>query len=227
MKERTRSILKGLSAVLLTSGAGLWGYAQTLEPFKDDFLQRAYEFEESTSEFLAMREEFLTPKFALEDYGLTLIALAAFAFIVACRDLKSPSSKKLLAVLVLLAPLLTVFATAYYYHLSVERVEYPPADKIAAIVRSFTFEPVLLTGLFLWPVLNAVFFLRKGYFSAPLREAFHLKNNWWLMLCAAFCAIKFAYAVRYGYYYDVLALSAWIYLYLSISAGQKVKSVIL
>jgi hypothetical protein len=47
------------------------------------------------------------------------------------------------------------------------------------------------------------------------------------MLCAAFCAIKFAYAVRYGYYYDVLALSAWIYLYLSISAGQKVKSVIL
>ncbi len=227
MKERIRGILKGLSAVLFTSGAALWGYAQTLEPFNDGFQQRAYQFEESTSEFLVMREEFLTPKFAIEDYGLTLIVLAALVLVVAMRDLKSPSSKKLLAVLVLLAPLLTVFATAYYYHLSVERVEYPPADKIAVIERSFTFEPLLLTGLFLWPVLNAVLFLRKGYSSNLLREAFRWRSNWWLMLCAAFCAIKFAYAVRYGYYYDVLALAAWIYLYLSISAGQKVKSVIL
>lgn len=227
MKERIRGILKGLSAVLFTSGAALWGYAQTLEPFNDGFQQRAYQFEESTSEFLVMREEFLTPKFAIEDYGLTLIVLAALVLVVAMRDLKSPSSKKLLAVLVLLAPLLTVFATAYYYHLSVERVEYPPADKIAAIERSFTFEPLLLTGLFLWPVLNAVLFLRKGYSSNLLREAFRWRSNWWLMLCAVFCAIKFAYAVRYGYYYDVLALAAWIYLYLSISAGQKVKSVIL
>lgn len=227
MKERIRGILKGLSAVLFTSGAALWGYAQTLEPFNDGFQQRAYQFEESTSEFLVMREEFLTPKFAIEDYGLTLIFLAALVLVVAMRDLKSPSSKKLLAVLVLLAPLLTVFATAYYYHLSVERVEYPPADKIAAIERSFIFEPLLLTGLFLWPVLNAVLFLRKGYSSNLLREAFRWRSNWWLMLCAVFCAIKFAYAVRYGYYYDVLALAAWIYLYLSISAGQKVKSVIL
>ena len=92
---------------------------------------------------------------------------------------------------------------------------------------SFIFEPLLLTGLFLWPVLNAVLFLRKGYSSNLLREAFRWRSNWWLMLCAVFCAIKFAYAVRYGYYYDVLALAAWIYLYLSISAGQKVKSVIL
>jgi hypothetical protein len=64
-----------LAAILLLVGAALIGYANSLAQYKDEalFTERYMALSDGQSnEYVKLREEMLTPKFQLQDYGGTL-----------------------------------------------------------------------------------------------------------------------------------------------------------
>lgn len=68
-----------LSAIFLFVGVAILGYAYSLSPYTDEalFNERYMALSVGQSdEFWKLRDEMLTPKFRLQDYGGTFVALA-------------------------------------------------------------------------------------------------------------------------------------------------------
>lgn len=66
-----------LSAILLLIGVAILGYAYSIAPYKDEalFMERYMALSAGQSnEYWKLRDEMLTPKFQLQDYGGTLVA---------------------------------------------------------------------------------------------------------------------------------------------------------
>lgn len=77
-----------LAVVLLIVGAALIAYAFTLPAYTDEalFTQRYAELPSGQTEaFWKLKDEMLTPKFELQDYGGICIVAAAVVFLVARR----------------------------------------------------------------------------------------------------------------------------------------------
>ncbi len=216
----TKSVRRWQSGLVFLAGAGLWAYAQTLRPFKEGFIEQAYGFMENSAGYAVVREAYLTPRFALEDVGLTLMVLSLLIGWVSVRDLRSPSSAVHMGLFTLLPPVLSLCATAYGYHLSGVRFDYPPGDPVAAMIRRFHIDPVSMAALFGWPVVHALVCLRKGYTPAPIRHSVRIRRQWWLVLNGLVCALLFGTAIGRGHYWEVVSLMAWMYFYLSLVAGQ-------
>ncbi len=216
----TRAVCLWLTVLVFLVGAGLLVYAQTLRPFKEGFLEQAYGFMENSPGYAVVREAYLTPRFALEDVGLTLMVLSFVIGWVSVRQVKSPSSAVRMGLFTLLPPVLSLCATAYGYHLSGVRFEYPPGDPIAAMIRRFQIDPVSMAVLFGWPVVHALVCLWKGYAPAPIRHSVRIRRHRWLVLNSLVCALLFGMAVGQGHYWEVVSLTAWMYFYLSLAAGQ-------
>ena len=77
-----------LSAILLLIGVAIIGYAYSLAPYKDEalFTERYMALSDGQStEYWKLRDEMLTPKFQVQDYGGTLVAIDT-------EDTKAPAS---------------------------------------------------------------------------------------------------------------------------------------
>ena len=74
-----------ITAILLVIGAALSGYALTLPAYKNEqlFMERYMSMSAGQSEeYWKLRDEMLTPKFQIQDYGITLVAVAIAIFLV-------------------------------------------------------------------------------------------------------------------------------------------------
>lgn len=81
-----------------------------------------------SNEYWKLRDEMLTPKFQLQDYGGTLVALSIGVLLVSrrgWRHLKSPKSRAKLFGLAVAAPLLTVGAYVFDLLQGFARGEFP------------------------------------------------------------------------------------------------------
>ncbi len=69
-----------LATILLLVGVTILAYAMSIAPYKDEtlFMQRYMALSAGQSaEYWKLRDEMLTPKFQLQDYGGTLVAVAS------------------------------------------------------------------------------------------------------------------------------------------------------
>jgi hypothetical protein len=212
------------SAILLFVGVAIIGYAYSLAPYSNEalFTERYMALSDGQStEYWKLRDEMLTPKFQLQDYGGTFVTLAAIIFIVlrkGWRQLKSPISRTMLFGAALATPLLTVGAYVFDLLQGFARGEYPHwADSMSIPLMGTT--PALLIVLLLWSGAHLAF-LRSNYQSVPLALALSRKSNWWLLSIAAITLLLVGLCCLAGQYWYAIPGVFWLYFYLSLAASR-------
>ncbi|MEI7783242.1 MAG: hypothetical protein WCK08_02580 [Betaproteobacteria bacterium] len=213
-----------LSAVLMFVGIVFIGYAYSLAPYKDEalFIELYMALSEGQSaEYWKLRDEMLTPKFRLQDYGGTTIAIAAGVFIVSrkgWRQLKSPPSRARLFGVAFFAPFLTVGAYIFDLFQGYARVEFPHwADSMSVPLVGV---PVLLVVLLLWAGAQLAL-LGSSYQSAPLALAVSRRSSWWLLSISAITIVLVALCVSVGQYWYAIPGTVWLYYYISLAAARR------
>jgi hypothetical protein len=213
-----------LSAILLLIGIALIGYAYSLAPYKDAalFAERYMALSDGQStEYWQLRDEMLTPKFQLQDYGGTLVAIAAVVFIVSrkgWRQLRSPNSRATLFWIAFAAPFVTVGAYVFDLFQGFDRGEFPHwADSMGIPLLGV---PVMLVVLLVWSGAQLVV-LRGSYQSAPLALAVSRKSNWWLLSVSAVTVVLVAFCASVGQYWYAIAGVVWLYFYISLAAAGR------
>ena len=217
-----------LSAVILLIGITVIGYAYSLAPYKDEalFMDRYMALSDGQStEYWKLRDDMLTPKFQLQDYGGTLIAIAAVVFIVSrkgWRQLRSPNSRAALFGIAFVVPLLTVGAYVFDLLQGFERGEFPHwADSMGIPLMGV---PVTLVFLLVWSGAHLAF-LPSSYQSAPLAFALSRKSNWWLLSVAAITALLVVMCASVGQYWYAIPGVFWLYFYISLAASRHTSHV--
>lgn len=212
------------SAILLLIGAVMIGYAYSLTPYKDEtlFMERYMALSDGQStEYWKLRDEMLTPKFQLQDYGGTLVAIAAVIFIgtrKGWRQLKSPTSRATLFGVAFAAPFLTVGAYVFDLFQRFDRGEFPHwADSMCIPLMGV---PVLLVVLFVWSGVHLAF-LRGPYQPAPLVLAVSRNSSWWLLSVSAITVVLSVSFALVGQYWYAISGVVWLYFYMSLAAASR------
>ncbi len=108
-----------IAVAMLIVGIALLISSLTLSPYKDEKLFNSKYMEMSSGQseaFYKLRDEMLTPKFQLEDYGISLLALAAVVFLAYRKEgmqIAAPSSRKWLMAIAIALPFITVAGYVY------------------------------------------------------------------------------------------------------------------
>lgn len=213
-----------LSAILLIIGIAIIGYAYSLAPYKDEaiFTERYMALSVGQdAEYWKLLDEVLTPKFQLQDYGGTLVAIAAVIFIVSrkgWRQLKSPTSRATLFGVAFAAPFLTVGAYVFDLFQGFARGEFPHwADSMGIPLMGV---PVLLVALLVWSGAHLAF-LRGHYQSVLLVLAVSRKSSWWLLSVSAITVVLVVLCALVGQYWYAIPGVVWFYYYISLAAARR------
>lgn len=214
-----------IAAILLAIGAALWGYALTLSPYKNQqlFMERYMSMSAGQSEeYWKLRDEMLTPKFQLEDYGVTLAAIAVAMFLVTRKGkarLQSPTSRKALVVLAIALPFLTVGGYVFELLQAAYRGEFPHwADSLGIPLMGV---PIQFIILLVWSLAH-LGFLRGAYQpSTPLVHAVSRKANWWLLFISTVTGLLVLASATTGQYWYAIPGALWLYFYLSLGAVRR------
>ncbi|MDD2625757.1 MAG: hypothetical protein PHR55_03260, partial [Bacilli bacterium] len=122
----------GFAIVLI--GISLLAYSFTLDRYTDvKAYNERYSLISSTDadaseQFATLRDDFLTSKFALENYGLTALIVGALILVIAAigyRKLKSPSKRIWIILVGLCASILICLAFMGELYLELYRGSYP------------------------------------------------------------------------------------------------------
>lgn len=213
-----------LSAILLLIGVAIIGYAYSLAPYKDEalFMERYMALSDGQStEYWKLRDEMLSPKFQLQDYGGTVIAIAVGVLVVSrkgWRQLKSPKSRATLLGFAFAAPFLTAGAYVFDLFQGFARGEFPHwADSMGIPLMGV---PVLLVVLLVWSGAHLAF-LRGSYQPAPLVLAVSRKSNWWLLSVSAITVVLVVLCALVGQYWYAIPGVVWFYFYISLAAARR------
>jgi hypothetical protein len=213
-----------LAALLLLIGVAIIGYAASIPPYTDEklFMERYMALSVGQSkEYWKLRDEMLTVKFQLQDYGGTFIAAAVGFLLVSrrgWRGLNAPKARSALVLLALAAPVLTIGAYVYDLSLGFVRGEFPHwADSMSIPLMG---TPVLFAILLAWSAGHLAF-LRGVYCPMPLYVAISRKANWWLLFVAALTAMLVALCTVTGVYWYAIAGVSWLIFYLSLAAVRS------
>lgn len=215
-----------LVAILLMIGAVLVGYAQTLPPYSDEprFLAQIHALSDGEDgEYTRIRREFSSEKYRLEDYGFTLIGLAALALLTIRKQrvrIETPRHPWTLAGLAICLPFLTAGAMFGEMSQAYARGEFPPWADSMGIPLMGIFPLFLL--LFAWAIAHLVFFLNGPYIPGiPLALAISGKSSKWLLCMAACTTVIAVFSLAMGDYWYGMPCVLWLYLYLSLAAVQR------
>lgn len=214
-----------LAALLLAVGVALIAYAASLLPYKDgeQFTQRYHQLSAGQSaEYHALRGEMLTPKYLIEDYGATAIALA-MAIFLSMRSgrlrIDSPRSPRTLAAIGVGLPFLTVAGSVSDLLLGFSRGEFPHwADSMSIPLMG---TPVVLVVTLIWALAHLRFLRGVAYLSTPLIRAVSPKANWWLLLMSAASAVLTIESLVFGHFCYFIPSATWLYFYLSLAAVRR------
>jgi len=215
-----------IAAILLVVGLALFSYALTLSPYKDEklFMERYMSMSNEQSEqYWKLRDEMLTPKYQLQDYGVTLTSIA-IAIFLALRNgkvrIQSPKSRKTLVAVAITLPLFTCGGYVFDLLQGFDRGEFPHwADSMAIPLMGV---PIQFAILLVWSFAHLAF-LRGVYNSSiSLTHAISLKANWWLLFVSSITAVLMFLAAAAGQYWYAVPGVLWLYFYLSLGAVQRV-----
>ncbi len=155
--------VKYIAFLLSAIGLCLLCYAASLETYtsEQDYFDK-YELlygSSDTEAFYTLRKEYLTPKYRLEDYGITLLILAVSLLVLFHRGWKTftPHKKSYIALVGLAAVFSTSIALVGDLFLDGIRGEFPIwADTL--IIPLMSIPPILLV-LFIWYALQLTGFI--------------------------------------------------------------------
>jgi hypothetical protein len=214
-----------IAAILLVVGVALFSYAFTLSPYKDEklFMERYMSMSDGQSEqYWKLRDEMLTPKYQLQNYGVTLASIAITVFLVSRKGkvhIQSPKSRKTLVAVAIVLPLLTAGGYVFDLLQGFNRGEFPHwADSMGIPLMGV---PIQFAVLFVWSLAH-LGFLRGVYNpSIPLSHAVSLKANWWLLFVSAITTVIVFLSAAAGQYWYVIPGVLWLYFYLSLGVQHR------
>ena len=205
-----------ICAILL--GLVLLGYSLTLEPFTDS---RRFEFEYrslrsgQSAEFHQLRESLLTPKFRLQDMGITFIALPACLLLLRVLGrgrIMSPPNKLVLLAISISLPVLSSVGYLFDLLQIMDRQEVPHwADSVGVpLMGVFPFFFILLIWSF------TLFCFTSKVRSGPIAAAFTRQLNPLIIVVSAVTVLLLLDSLYFGYYWYAVPGALWLYYYLSL-----------
>jgi hypothetical protein len=214
--------MKAAIALILLSLV-LVGASATLEPFHlgpdgtYPFLSVA---QEDSKAYYAARTQALTPKYRLQDYGITSLTLGLALAFVSWRPLKAPGSRVGFIAIAVVAPLLTTLGFVFDLIQGQARWEFPPwADSLGIPLMGVP--GLLLVGL-LWAFAH--FILLAGVprrYGIPISiSAIRRAHPWLLVVCLLTVLLVTAKGAEGAYWYAFPG-AVWLYYYASISAVRQ------
>lgn len=209
--------------VILILSISVWGYSLTLSPYTDDaeFHSRYSEMDRNDSDkYFAMRQELLSPKYKLQDYGVTGVFLALLAgALTRFKSICSPSSIFGFVMVALVAPILTAASFVFDLIQAQSRGEFPHwADSLNI---PFAAVPVIFVLSLIWSLAHLVMLAGVRRSHAPLHLAVSRQANPWLIFVSFVTAAMAVVLIAEGAYFYVVSDLAWVYLYLSIAAVRR------
>ncbi len=177
---------------------------------------------EDSEKFYQLRDEYLTPKFDLENYGITLIQVGVIFLLVAfigLRNLRTPKKKFWILFIGIVAALLTSVGTVGDLFLEMERDSYPHwADSLAIPLMGV---PFMLLIFIVWAIVNysgTSGRFRTGVNIVPIK--FDYLDYWYAIVLGIAIIIEII-IIGSGQFWQVTSGFLWIYFYLSIMLGRQ------
>jgi hypothetical protein len=175
-----------------------------------------------SEKFYQLRDEYLTPKFELENYGITSILFGLSMLtvsLIGINRLKSPNKKMGIVIVGIIAALITTVGYAGNLFLGMNRDSYPHwADSLAIPLVGV---PLLIFISLAWVGINLLGI--KGDFKTGV-SMFPIKFNslnLWYAVMLALTIILTVWMIIDGYFWQVLSGFVWIYFYSSIMIGRR------
>lgn len=216
--------MRKIAAFLVVLGVALFSYALVLHPYKDEqvFMARYMALSDGQSaEYWKLREEMLTPKFQIQDYGIT-ICVTGIAVALASRRgkvrLNALTPRAAVVALAVALPFISVGAYVFDLIQGAGRGEFPHwADSLSIPLMG---APILLVLLLAWSLAHLAFLTNVRGGTVPLSLAFEWRANWWLLLLSVVSAFVALAAAAMGQYWYAFPAVLWLYFYLSLGARR-------
>lgn len=209
-----------ISFALFVVSLALIGASLSMEPFHlaADGSYPMFSVPEGDSQaYFIAREQALTGKFALQDYGVTMLVFSLVLAAFNWQPFKAPRSLPSFLGVAVAAPFVTVGAFAFDLIQGQGRWEFPPwADSLGIPLMGI---PILLVAGLVWAFSHFVLLAgvprRAGvYFSLVVIRRSHL----WLRVIFTLTALLVVGASAQGRWWYVVAGAFWLYFYASIAA---------
>ena len=172
--------------------------------------------------FYKLRDEYLTPKYRLINYGVTLLQLGLIMSIlsfIGFKNLKSPNKKIWIILIGVLTALLSNIAYVCDLFLEMYRDSYPHwADSLAIPLMGV---PLLFLLSLLWVALNLLGISGKFTVNALILPINFRKSNLYFIAISGITSLFFLIVLIFGSFWQVLPCFLWIYFYLSILSGKN------
>lgn len=217
-----------IAIVVFLIGAAMVGYSVTLDPYHDEarFWQQlatlAYHDDEA---FTSLRAGSLTAKYQLQDYGITVMAAGAIAFLTTRTgkpSVRSPKSRGVLILIALALPVITSAGAGFDIMQAFNRGEFPPWSD--AVMIPLLGLPILFVPLLLWSLFHlGMFWPLRNRHVASVALALSRRANWWLLAVSAITAGLTVYLAALGYWWMVLPGAGWLYYYMSLADNRQVQ----
>jgi uncharacterized membrane protein (DUF485 family) len=217
--------MRAVSYIITIIGLVIYIYSLTLDTYinEDEYKSKYREIsgENRSEQFYELRDEYLTLKFPLADYGLTIVIVGLillFVFNKGWSEFKTLPSKGWIIAIGLGAVLTTVIAYVADLFNEYSRGSAPHwADSLGIPLMSV---PPMLILLLIWYGLNLIGL--KGDFKAavPVSTFRFRKMNYWYLIISIVTSIILVLMIIDGYFWDLIPGFLWLYFYISILIGK-------
>ncbi len=175
-----------------------------------------------SEQFYKLRKEYLTPKYNLEDYGITFFITGLVIFVVSALGfdrLRSPKKKVWIVIIGIIAAIFSNVGYVGDLFLEMYRGSYPSwADTIAIPLMGV---PFLFLLSLIWVGLNLIG-LAINFKTGVAIFPFHFDNlNYWYAIILLITIVLTLFTILSGYFWQVISGFLWIYFYLSIMIGIR------
>lgn len=207
--------------LLCMTGILLLGRSLSMQPYENEarFSEALAEISYGQTEaYTAVREQLLTPKYALQDYGITLLIAAVFLFLVfrfGRRFFSSPLPPWLIAVLAAALPFVTVGGVVFDLVQDFERDVFPPwGDSLLIPLAGM---PLLFVLILIWLAVHLfLFWPGRRLLTRPWTGASTMIGRAWLLLLTAVSAVVVCLAGAQGLYWFAVPAVLWILFYMAL-----------
>lgn len=196
------------------------GYAETLQPFtnKPVFNSQVSQMTSiDTEKYDSLRQEMATPKYELQDYGITLALLALTMVLLAQVEvMMALRSRWAYTGLALAVSTLTSGALFFDLMQGSERLEFPPwADSLGIPALGV---PFVFMGTLIWAFLHLLLLGDVPTQPIPLRLAWSRQSNKWLLMLIISTTFILLCSLVSGAYWFAAPAALWLYFYVSVAA---------
>jgi hypothetical protein len=215
--------MKIISSLIIITGISLLGYSFTFDRYTNE-----QEYNEQylsltgpsdSEKFYEIRDKYLTPKFKLQDYGLTFIFSGLILLFLSFNKGKTPSRKIIIILIGFAAALLSNIAYVGDLFLEMYRESYPHwADSLGIPLMGV---PGLLILSFIWVGLNLIGMsepFKTRVQMIPLKK--DNLNKWYVSILLLTILLTFILIID-GYFWQVIPGFLWAYFYSSILFGKR------